>query len=300
MKTLQGAALGLAGFFLLLALPLVGFAFSLNSTAFNPQFMVKEAHKLDIQETARYILAEQMFDDDILFTAMDRTLTETQPWVEEQISKSIYTLYDYLYARTDNLYLSVPIEPLKESLIRNITEAHLESEPVEYTELSPEEKELYIESLQQQFDTLVPPVVEIDRDVLGPGVVQTLDQLRDIMGYFRTGYYILIAVSIALVLIIIGVLREIKTASLSLGIIFLAGGLISLISFFLCRQTVPGLVPAGGLPVQVQFWLQESISSMFTPWGIFSASISGAGIILILVSVLYSRMQMKANANTWL
>ncbi len=56
MKVLKGMALGLVGFFLFVALIILGLAFTVNSTILNPQFVLNEVEKLDVTAVAQQIV----------------------------------------------------------------------------------------------------------------------------------------------------------------------------------------------------------------------------------------------------
>ncbi len=266
-------------------------AFTLNSTILNPQFAVNEVEKLDIAAAAHEILEEQLPPDNIYFSAIDKTLDDVEPWMRQQLNEAIFTGYDYLLGRNSLFYLTISTDTLRQHLTENIKQAYIQSAPPEYTQLPAAEKEILLDEIEQQIETMVPPVLEIDQAMIGEDGIQIMTMLRDIFGFIHTGYFILIAVSLVLILLIILILHMVKDATRSLGIIFLIDGALSLIAFLIVKQFAPGLIPLSDLPLRIQSWIPQVINDVLTPWGVFSIILLSAGIVLVVFSFFYFRMR---------
>ena len=103
MKFLKNLALGLLSFLLFFSLAIFGFAFMVDSTALNPDFVTAELNRLDMSS-----LVEELIDivppPEIpnLNKVINETITSIEPLVKEQASSAIYSVYDYLLGKTQN------------------------------------------------------------------------------------------------------------------------------------------------------------------------------------------------------
>lgn len=285
MKVLKGIALGLMGFFLLMASVILGAAFTVNSTGLNPQFLVTEVEKLDINTVVPQIMNDMLPSDATPYIpAINATLNKNKSWINEQISYTINRFYDYLLGKTNTLNINISTVPIKQSLAENLTQIYIQTPPPEYSQLPSSEQAAYLNQLQQQVSSEIPSTITVDQSNIPPGIWQILQQARDAVGYFRTAYFALIAFIIALILLIIFTIRKIKGASLSLGIIFIIVGAISLAAFFILQKFVPGLIPINDLPAQLKSWITQLITDLLSPWKIFGIIVSVLGALLLVTS----------------
>ncbi len=300
MNFLKGMILGLAGFLLFIVLFAFGLAFAVNGTVLNPEFTIAEIGKLGVNAEARPILYDLVPDELKNYTSsIDETLVELKPWTDQQIDSVINGVYDYVSGKTSNIDVVIPTDAFKKSLQTNFTKAFLQSPPPEYQRLSSTDKSLYLSQAQQKFINSIPATIEINRDFLGPDVMQILDQLRPVFGYIRTGYFILLIAGIVLALVIALMLREIKGITRSLGIIFLASGAFGCILFFILKQIASAMFPLGDLSSQMQTWAFQLINDVLSPLGVFNLVLLGGGVILLVASfIVPSRQQSGAKVET--
>ena len=292
MKVLKGMALGLVGFFLFIALPILGLAFTINSTVLNPQFIVAEIEKLDITTTLQEILAAQMPSEDKTYLmGLNQSVIELKPWITEHISEVIHSGYDYLLGSTDTLQITISTEPVKQSLIKNLTQAYVQSPPPEYLQLSPNDRANYLNQIQQGITQAIPTTLEINQATIGPDNMRVVQQAKDDISYFHTGYFYLLAFSLILILLMIWIMREVKGATRVLGIIFLIDGALSMVVFLVCKQVIPGMIPMSNFPSQIQTWLPQVARDLLAPWGMYNLAILAIGVILLVVSFIFRNHQ---------
>ena len=284
MKVLKGMALGLAGFFLFLSLFFLGLIFTLNSTILNPQFMVDEVEKLDLATAVREILTDQVLLDDAYIAAINETLLDLKPWINQQISDAIYTVYDYLSGESEDISFTVPMETLKLKLVDNLAQAYLRSPPPEYARLPASEKERYLANIRQQTLDTVPAKIEVNEINLGADIFQALRQAREIINYIRTGYFALIGSVVVLIVLVVFILREAKSISRSLGIIFILAGAISVAAFLILKSAIVGMTLSYDIMPEFQAWMPVVINDVLSPWGVFGFSFLACGIILLAIS----------------
>jgi hypothetical protein len=266
MKVLKGFGLGVAGFLLFIALIILGFAVTLNSTVLNPEFIITGIEKLDISTTAQQILQETLPPEaEPYLPAINATLIEYEHWINKQINYAINSFYDYLFGRTNTFQINISTEQIKHSLVENLRQT--------YVQLPPSEQGFSFEELQQQITDEIPSSIILDQDSIPSDIWQSIQQAKEITGLIRTTYFALIVFSLALIALIILITRKVKSAALSLGIIFLVAGAASLSALIVTQQLAPGSIPMNDLPSQLHVWLKQLIIDYLSPWKIYSIAI---------------------------
>jgi len=112
MNFLKALALGVLSFLLLLCLFVFGFALTLNQTVLNPDFIVAEVDRLDIPSLAEEFLSEEIPQEELpeeLRIVLVDTITKLEPIVKEQISATIYPVFDYLLGKSQSPNLAVTL-----------------------------------------------------------------------------------------------------------------------------------------------------------------------------------------------
>jgi len=286
MKVLKGFALGLTGSFLFVALIILGIAFTINSTVLSPKFLISEIEKLDLSATAQQILEERLPSEvKPYLPAINSTLDENKLWIKAQIDYSINTLYNYLSGESNILDLTFETQPLKQSLIKNLNQI--------YVQLPPSEQVITSDQFQQQLSDEIPSTIRVNRDNIPSEAWQTIQQAKEITGYNRTTYFALIFFSILLILFIVLITREVKGATLSLGIIFLVVGAGSLSALIATQRFVPGSIPMNDLPMQVKVWLKQLIIDYLSPWKMYSIIILVLGVLLLVTGFFFRSKMAK-------
>lgn len=102
MGILKGFALGLLSFLLFLSLTIFGFAYTVNSTVLNPDFISSQLDRLDVSSLVNEIMTEQMAEEDFpeeLLTAMVDTIDKLEAPVKQQVSAATHDTFDYLLGK---------------------------------------------------------------------------------------------------------------------------------------------------------------------------------------------------------
>jgi hypothetical protein len=268
----------------------MGLFMTVNFTALNPQFAVKELQRLDITQITREMIAEQIPEEDQAYlSGIEETLTEIKPWIDQQIDYTVNQGYDYLLGKTDTIEIVISTEDVKPTIARNLAESYLQSPPEGFSELPTEEQELQVAEFQRQIMDAIPSTLEVNLNDIPEDVRLALEQSRQVISYIQTTFYILIAVCLILIAAIILILRERKGITISLGIIFLIDGILSLAIFLILYYLGPQMITMNDLPAAIQTWIPESIRHLLYPAGIYSAIILAIGIILVVISVAVLR-----------
>jgi hypothetical protein len=292
MNFLKSLALSLLNFLLFLSLSVFGFALTLNYTLLNPDFAVYEVDRLDMPSLAEEWLGEQIPPDEpYLAEVLSDTITDLEPWINDQVHAGIYTSYDYFLGRSQSLNLVISLEPVRETFKENLRQAILDSPPPELEGASPSQIELYLHQVYREIDEIVPPEVEISESSLTPEVLAQLEQARRSVGYFQLGYKLLIGFILLLILGIVLINRQVKGATRSIGIPFLTCGAVSYISTFIAKHLAKTQLPKLDIPAWLQTWLPQFVDDSLTPLVIFSIGLMIAGAALIIVSFVYKPRQ---------
>lgn len=107
MKFLKGLALFLLSSLLFLSLTVFGFAYMLNNTLLNPDFVTTQLNRLNISALVEEILSQQ--PEDVTSEALVKTITELEPAMKEQLGAATDSIYDYLLGKSQNLDLALTL-----------------------------------------------------------------------------------------------------------------------------------------------------------------------------------------------
>ena len=294
MNFLKGLALGLLSFLLVLSLSIFGVAFLLNQTILNPGFVSSELNKLDVPLLAEELLSEQIsehipIEEEFVAEVLDDTITDLEPWMQEQVTDIAYSAYDYLTGSSQSLSVVIPLDPVKESLRDNLWQAFLESPPAELAGASSAELEQYFNDFYQGFSEQIPSTYEFTESSLPPEVLATVEQVRQVISYFQLGYNLLIGLIVLLIAGIILIDRQIRSTSRKLGIILLPEGILMLVGFFVTKYLVGTQIAQFDIPSYLEEWLPQLVSDFAAPLLMLGIGLSVVGVALLTVSFVYKR-----------
>ena len=292
MKFLKILALSLLSFLLFLSLSIFGLVLMVNHTILNPDFIIAELNKLDISSLVKDLLNQQIPQDEPYITEIiDNTITELEPWIRDQAHDSIYSSYHYFLGKSQSLSLVISLEPLRDSLKNNLSEAISQSPPPELAGVPPTIVELYINEAHQTIDEMIPTTFEFNKSSLSPEVRAQLEQVRQYVGYVQLTYKVLIALILLLILGIVLLKREVRSATRKLGIIFTTYGAFEYLGIIIIKRLAGAQLPQLGIPPSLQDWLPQFLKDVLVPLEIFSLSLLIAGVALIVVSFVYKPRQ---------
>jgi hypothetical protein len=296
MNFLKALGLIILNFLLFLSISFFGLAFTLDQTFLNRDFTVSQVERLDTTTLAEDIIRDQVISqstipitlpiEHFITGAVHQTITDLEPWINQQARDVIYAIYDYIEGKSRNLSVVIEMETVKEQLENSISEAVITSLPPELAELPPDTIEGYLEP----FYDWIPSSYEINEDLLGPDAMAQLDTLRQLVGYFNIVYYALIGFILLLILGIVLLKREVRGSTRSLGVVFLTSGVISYGGVWLARSAIGAQVAAlTEVPEYLQSWLPQLINDFLYPMELYSYVLGGIGVVLLIVSFVYRR-----------
>jgi len=298
MNFLKGLLKTLLTFLLFLSLAAFGTLFALRSTLLDPDFVVAQVEKLDMAA-----LAEEMTDFQLsgqvpteaafLEEALYSAIAENEPQIKEQARAAIYSGYDYLLGKSEELNVVISFEPIKMGLrdrLWQLFQQNKESLPPEVAALPPEMLEQYFEEFYRQFESEIPSEFVIDESSLPPEMMALVDIVRENAGYMQTAYYGLIALMVVLIMGIILLHRSVKGATRELGITFLIYGAIEYAGVW-ATQRYSSSIPLPDIPPSLQTWLNGFINDLVAPMQVLGIGLMAAGAALVIVSIVYPRLR---------
>ena len=292
MKVLKGLAFSLLSFLLFLSLSIFGLVLTLNYTILNQDFIICEVNKLDIPSLSRDLLSQQIPQDEpYIADVVDNTLTDLEPWIRDQIGNIVYSSYDYFLGKSQSLSLEISLEPVRDSFKNNLREAIMQSPPPELDGVPPVAVELYINEANQNIDEMIPPSFQFDESSLDTEILAQLEQVRQYIGYVQLAYKALIGFVLLLILGIILMNREIRSATRKLGIVFTTYGALEYAGIFVFKSLTRTQLPQLDITPLLKPWLLQVFNDFLGPLEIFSLSLLISGVALVIISFVYKPRQ---------
>ena len=309
MSILRGFFSGILGFLLVITLFLLGIAITINATILNPDFVIEEIDKLDvypmITDQVKALIPQE---EPYLAQILDESITELEPWLQNQVTNVINDGYAYL-KEGQEFNLVIDLEPVRSSLKTNLREYILELPPSELNEsviasLPPELQDV-IESLPPELqgipesqieallpivyaeiDNLIPQNFELNQNSLGPEIMAPLEQARQIIGYIGISHKVLIGLALLWSLLIALIhWWRVKPICRAICIAFTTGGLISYLSTLAVSQ-LTGQVTQINMPAELQTKLPQLFNDFVAPLQIYGIVVLAMGIGLIVLSIV--------------
>jgi hypothetical protein len=262
MNVLKGLALGLLSFLLVLSLSIFGIAFLVNQTILNRGFIASEINRLDVPLLAEEFLSEYIPEEEPMAEVLSDTITDLEPWIQQQLTDIAYAGYDYLRGRSETLSVVIPLEPVKESLRDNRGETISE---------------------------LVPSTFELNEDSLGAELSAQLELARQVISYIQPSYNFLIGFMLLLILGIVLIDRQVRSATRKLGAIFLPEGVLMLVGVFIIKYFARTQVAQLDVTPYLEEWLPQLVSDFVAPLLMLSIGLIVGGVVLLTVSFVYKR-----------
>ena len=228
-----------------------------------------------------------------LVADLGELLTSLKPWAKEQIEYISGPISDYLAGETESFSVTVSLEPLRDGFRGVLLGAFLDFPPDELEGVPPEELEQAFDIVWADFaEEMLPATFEIDETMFGKdgplqialaasGAETALGQVREYVGRVRLAYILSIVVSVLLIAGIVLIYRNVRGSTRTLGIVFLASGLVLLVLALIGKdiggeQIVRAMLDT---PHQLQVWASQVVADLLAPmqWLGVGFMVGGAG-----------------------
>jgi hypothetical protein len=181
VKFLKGLGTFLCSFLLFLSLSVFSVAFLLHSTLLNPDFVASQVDKIDISALARDIAEKQIneqlpeeaqFLKDVTFDVINNQ----EPWIKKQLDSVIYTGYDFLLGKSEQLEITISMEELKTNLKDSLWQTSQKYLQKELAGLSEDQIKQYLQDIAGQIPrgNLPPDLARLPENQLNTYIDQYL------------------------------------------------------------------------------------------------------------------------------
>jgi hypothetical protein len=253
--------------------------------------------------TQEFPLPEAAFSH--LVDGFGEMLTDLKPWAKEQAEYATGPIADYLTGETESFSVTISLEPVIDGLKEVLLGTFLDFPPDELKGLPPEELEQAFDALWAGFaGEILPTTLQINETVIGKDAplqiasftseAETfLRQAREYAGDVRLAYILSIVVSALLIAGIVLIYRKVKGSTRTLGIVFLASGLVTL-AVALAGKNVGGeqmLQAMLTAPPQLQVWAPQLLVDLLAPLQWLGIGFIAGGVALLVVSFVYKSNQ---------
>jgi hypothetical protein len=278
----------------------------LGLTLLSPDFIIAIIDTMDGPEMASLlweefgeeIMQEFSFPEEAsshLIADLGELLTDLKPWAIEQVEYISGPISDYLDGETESFSVTISLEPLRDGFRGVLLGVFLDFPPDELEGLPPEDLEQAFDIIWVDFaDAMLPATFEIDETVIGAGgplqiaavsseAEAALNQVRGYFSRIRLAFILSIVVNVLLIAGIVLIYRNVRGSTRTLGIVFLASGLVLLV-LALLGKNVGGeymLQAMVGTPQQLQVWASQVLVDLMAPlqWLAVGFMVGGAGML---------------------
>jgi hypothetical protein len=228
-------------------------------------------------------------------------LTDLKPWLKEQVGYLAGPMADYLTGQIDSFNVTISLKPLRDGLRGVLLGIFLDFPPDELEGLTSEELEQAFDaSWEESAGEVLPATLQIDETVVGEGgplqiasfteeAEPALSKAREYFGYARLAYILSIVVSALAIAGIVLIYRNVRGSTRTLGIVFLASGLVVL-TLALVGMHIGGermLQAMLTAPQQLQSWAAQVLIDLLAPLQWLGVGFIAGGIALLVVSFVY-------------
>jgi hypothetical protein len=288
MKFLKGMSLGLLGFLLLASLFVLGAAVTLNFTLLNPGFIKSEVKQIDLQAVAQSVLKNQLpADMQPYLNNLGTLVPQIKPWLDSQSGYVIDSGYRYLKDSSAQLNIAVETGSIKPIVIKWATGTYISTLTPAQTQSA--DIGLISQQITQALNSVWPSTININADTLGGDTMRVLAQVKKGIEIWQTTFYLICVLTALWIVSILVILRKIKDISRMLGIIFSIQGVLGVPLFYILLN-LPKNIFVAAAPDALRTWLTKVLNDLVTPWGIYSACLLIAGVVM-LVATFYLRKQ---------
>jgi len=301
----------------------IDLALTLRNTFLSSDFVVSLVNELDISSLASEFVGEQLLEDipeemEFLVEHLDDIVAELEPTIKEELIAAADPILDYLLGESQSISVVISLKPIIENLEDTLREAFLESLPAKLTGLPLAEIARYFDKYFGELTEMIPSAFELDETLFGtemPAQIaealaeaeeglgearqdiaealaeaeEGLGEARQYVGYFQLGYKLLIGFIVLLVLGIIFINRQVKSATRKLGTIFLTCGVPWFAGILIGKYFAGKQLAQLDIPPYFQELLPRLINDFSAPLQWFSLGLLIGGVVLIAVSFVYPR-----------
>jgi len=292
----------------------------LNVTILNPDFVAAELKKFDISAIGTELLSKQYADQiggtlnklsagkitqavsaptaDEVYSqqSIEATLTQLGPELTDEVNAAVYQVEDYISGKQASLDAVIPLRNLKEALKQNLTEAVTKSPPIELQNAPQSYVQAYIDAVYQAYFGAVPDEIKLSSDTATGLFITSIHGIRRAAMLSLKLPLILLLLSLLLVVGIIVIHRDFKSALWTVGITLGISGALDFLYSFIATEAGMHTASLKFLPALNLWFIQivvDVLANMKAPIFI----LLGVGLGLFVLSLFWVLRRRKPNPN---
>jgi hypothetical protein len=281
----------------------IDLAVTLKQTLLSQQFVDSLIDKADVTALSKDYLKDWLIEElgpdfPYLDKYLNLALPKLEPVVRQQVKIIAPPVVNYVLGLSPRLYVTISLEPLKPALQKAVRESFLESPPSELAGYSQARLSKEFDALYPFFAEQLPQSLIIDNTTLDTDIrVDITDRMadaekglsdaREAIGYFKIGFYSLIALMVLLILGIGLIIRDLIMAARALGITFLVCGVVDLISFLVGSNIAAAAIREVDIYTSLRVWLEQLNGNLFHPLFVVTIGLLVVGTVLLVLSFVY-------------
>lgn len=269
---------------LFVTLVALGIAITVSQTVLNPSFVTSELEEIDVHLLAAEQLKQELPQEaSFLAPIIDDAAGDLETWARQQVSAVVYAANAYLKGRQP-FRVVISFEEPKSYLKMRLAEVLGDSPPQGFPNIPASEAEAFVEAVETEIDARIPDEMEVDEAYLGAETMSELRTARRYTGYVTTSLRVLPVVAAVMVLIIVLVQKgRGRPISRFTGTAFALGGAASLVTAFVVRSTLPGMVRPE-IPTEIGVALPDIVNRCCQPLFIYGGIVLLVGLGLVALS----------------
>jgi hypothetical protein len=285
----------------------------LKDTVFNPAGIRSLLEDIDLTALVEEYLNDEAvlavppggeFLNDYLEAAVMETVSELEPWLKDQAAAVVAPATDFLLGNTSSVNVTISLAPAIDALHDNLRQAFLASPPPELSGLPPAQLQAAFNQIWQDFSFNLPASYDLDKALLDtelPADIsqaldeaeEALDTASDIIGFYQTGFVVLIAFILLTIGGVVLINRNVRASARLLGIVFIIYGVLEYAGIVVARGAAESAIPSD-IPSSVETWLTEFATDALAPLEVLAIASVALGAALLTTSFVYRRHQAEA------
>jgi hypothetical protein len=313
--------------YLLQQSPSINVKQTIRQTFLSRDFVTTLVDNLDIKLLTQSMLKDQIgqLPQGISLNAgqIGQILIALEPSVKTGLKSAADPIADYLVGTRQDFSVSISLQPAMTDIKNVVKFAFSHQQLPDLQGLTQEQVNAAVDAYWAIAQASIPSSFELNSTMFGTGIASSMNEaftsmqdglaearrgideatteaenrLADARQYvrmFQLVYIGFIALMLLIVLAIVLIHRSVKGATLNLGIILLAYGVLFFIGIFVARIFIKQIVLDMEMPVEsLRSLVQHIMSSLTSPLFMFSLACVIVGVVLLVVSIVYPRMRTR-------
>jgi hypothetical protein len=306
----------------------INLATTLRNSLFTTEFATALIEELDLSAMAADFLVGEATagvssDMSHIVDDVQELMVTIEPTIRKALVEAADQILDYLLGQHSTVLAVVHLSDVTDELEAALRQAHGEFLPAGWDLMTPAQQDEHRDEFVASAMAMIPETLEIDQTAFDQELLRQIsDALEDAeralasaradiadalyeaetslveprryIGYFVSGYSLLLVAMGLLALGIILIHRQVSGSTRQLGIILLVYGIIQLVAVVLTRGLIMSRIDIPDMPVAFQHLPEMLIRDVTGVLQVLSIGAIAVGLVLVGVSIAYPRLRPPA------